>query len=352
MIIKDKKLEIPIIQGGMGVGVSLSGLAGNVARQGGIGVISTVNAGYREEDFLTNPVEANLRALKKEIKRAREISQGRGMIAVNIMTAVSHYDLTAQCAVEAGVDMIISGAGLPMKLPEFTKDKGVLAVPIVSSARAAKLLIKQYLKNYGVTPDAFVIEGYKAGGHLGFSMEELSQGEAKSNEEILLEVIEETEKYGIPVFVAGGVFDGKDMARFLKLGAAGVQIGTRFIATEECDASAEFKKVILEAREEDIRIIKSPVGMPARAVETPLLKKLEQGEKFLAKVCNNCLTACPKGEKVPYCISRALIEAVKGNREEGLFFTGSNAYRIDKITTVKELMDEIVFECREAGGEF
>lgn len=348
MILKGKEIEVPIIQGGMGVGVSLSSLAGNVAKNGGIGIISSVNAGYREEDFLRRPVEANLRALKNEIQRAKEIAEGNGLVGVNIMTAVSNYDITAQCAVEAGADVIISGAGLPMKLPEYTKGTGTLCAPIVSSGRAAKLLMKQYQKNYGVLPDFFVIEGHEAGGHLGFSKEELLENTARSNEEILEEVLVETKEAGIPVFVGGGVFTGADMARMMNLGASGVQIGTRFIATEECDASEDYKKVIVNAKKEDIRIIQSPVGMPARAIYTPLLEKLKQGEKFVAKICNNCLAACPKGDKIPYCISRALIEAVKGNFEEGLFFTGSNAYRIERIVKVKELIEEIMHEYKEA----
>ena len=354
MDIKNKHLEIPLIQGGMGVGVSLSGLAGAVAKCGGLGVISSVNAGYREADFEKNPVEANLRALRREIERAREEAGGNGLVAVNIMTAVSNYDKTCRAAVEAGADAIISGAGLPLTLPEYTRGTDVLCAPIVSGARAAKLIARHYKKHYQVLPDFFVIEGHMAGGHLGFSREELENGTARSNDEILREVLAVTEEIyasdgvRIPVFVAGGVFDGADMAHFQKAGAAGVQIGTRFIATEECDADRAFKEVIVGAKEEDIILIKSPVGMPARAVNTPLLKRLAQGETFRAKRCNNCLTACKKDESIPYCISRALIEAVKGNTEDGLFFTGSNAARVDRIVTVKELMDEILSEYREA----
>lgn len=343
MNIKGKTLEVPIIQGGMGIGVSMGSLAGNVAKCGGLGVVSSVNIGFNEPDFEKNPKEANLRALEKEIKKAKEIAKGVGLIGVNIMTAVSHYEETCIAAVRAGADVIISGAGLPLKLPEFVKNTKTLCAPIVSSARAAKLLIKQYIKHYNYKPDMIIIEGHEAGGHLGFSEEELLEDKAKSNAEILTEVLKEVDK-DIPVFVGGGVFDGKDMAELMKLGAAGIQVGTRFIATEECDASDVFKNTIISAKEEDIKIIKSPVGMPARAINTPLIKKLALGEKFLAKRCNGCLTACPKNESIPYCISRALIAAVKGDYENGLFFTGSNAYRIDKVTTVKELMDEIMKE--------
>ncbi|MEE1038362.1 MAG: nitronate monooxygenase [Eubacterium sp.] len=342
MNMKNKMLGVPIIQGGMGVGVSLSKLAGSVAACGAMGTISSVNAGYREDDFLTNPVGANLRALEKEIAKAKELSEGKGLIAVNIMTAVTNYEATCKCAVAAGADAIISGAGLPLTLPQYTKGTDTLCAPIVSSGRAARLLMKHYKKNYDVYPDFFVIEGSRAGGHLGFSDEELEKGTAKSNQEILKEVKEVVGD--IPVFVAGGVFDGKDMAELMELGAAGVQLATRFIATEECDADVRFKQAIVDAKKEDILIIKSPVGMPARAINSPLIKRLAAGEKFLAKKCNNCLTACKKNAEIPYCISRALIEAVKGNWEEGLFFTGSNADRVDKIMSVRELITEIMNE--------
>ncbi len=244
------------------------------------------------------------------------------------------------------MDVIISGAGLPMKLPEYLVGSDTLCAPIVSSARAAKLLLNQYQKRYQTKPDFFVLEGHLAGGHLGFSKEELFDNQAKSNDEILDELL--VVAGDIPVFVAGGVFDGNDMAHFVKKGAAGVQIGTRFIATEECDAAQGFKDVILDAKEEDLRIIVSPVGMPARAVFSPLLKRLKDGEKFSAIRCNNCLTACKKNDQTPYCISRALIEAAKGNKEDGLFFTGANAGRINRMYSVRELISEIYEEYREA----
>ena len=346
MNINGKEFLTPIIQGGMGVGVSLGNLAGHVAKCGGIGVISSVNAGYREKDFEKNPKEANLRALGQEIQKAKEIAAGVGLIGVNIMTAVTNYEETVKAAVKAGADVIISGAGLPLKLPEFLKGTSTICAPIVSSARAAQVLLRQYIKRYGRKPDLFVMEGQKAGEHLGFSADELLSNTAASNDEILEELLEVAED--IPVFVAGGVFDGKDMAHFVKKGAAGVQIGTRFIATEECDASQGYKDAILSAKEEDLVITVSPVGMPARAINSPLLKRLKDGIRFPAQKCNNCLTACKKNEETPYCISRALIEAVKGNWEDGLFFTGANAGRINRMYTVKELMEEIDREYKEA----
>lgn len=340
MKLGNKELQVPIIQGGMGVGVSLSSLAGNVAKCGGMGVISSVNAGYREEDFLTNPKEANLRALANEIKKAKEIACGNGIIAVNIMTAVSNYAETCMCAIKAGVDAIISGAGLPLNLPEFVKGTKTMCAPIVSSARAARLLLKQYKKHYEYNPDFLIIEGSQAGGHLGFSTDELINDTAKTNEEILSEVLEVCE--GIPVFVAGGDMNGTDLAHLEALGASGIQLATRFIATHECDASDVFKNAIVNATEEDIIIIESPVGMPARAINSPLMKRIKAGEKFLAVKCNGCLTACKKNDEIPYCISRALIEAVKGNWEDGLFFTGSQSPIINKIVSVQEVISQIM----------
>lgn len=352
MKIGNKELQIPIIQGGMGVGVSLGNLAGHVAKCGGLGVISSVNAGYMEPRFEADSKGANFFTLKNEIKRAKYIANGNGLVGVNIMTAVSNYEETCRVAAEAGADVIISGAGLPLKLPEYIQGTDTLFAPIVSSGKAAALLCRNYSKKYKRLPDFFVLEGPMAGGHLGFPYEELTEKTAKNNEVLLAEVLAAVKPYEeeagrpIPVFVAGGVFDGKDMAHFMQLGAAGVQVGTRFIVTEECDAHENFKMMMVNAKAEDVRIIASPVGMPARALCSPLIQKLERGEKFRALRCNNCLTACKKGDNIPYCISRALIEAVKGNVEDGLFFCGENVHRIDKIMTVEALMSEIITECK------
>lgn len=351
--IKNKILSIPIIQGGMGVGVSLGNLAGNVAACGGMGVISTVNAGFGEPDFDRQPMAANLRAISNEIRKAVSIAKGKGLIAINTMVEVKHYEELVKAAVKEGIDAVISGAGLPLRLPEFTKGTDTAAAPIVSSGKAIRLICKTWDRHYEVAPDFVVIEGAKAGGHLGFSREKLEEKTTQSLDEILGDVLAELipfeEKYGrkIPVFAAGGVFDGKDMAKMTDLGASGVQIATRFIATEECDAHIEFKNVILEAKEEDTLIIKSPVGMPARAIRTTLIKNLENGKSFSPKICNDCLEHCPKGKNTPYCISRALIAAVTGNLEEGLFFCGSNVGKITEMMTVKELMQNLVTEWKK-----
>ena len=353
--IKNLELKVPIIQGGMGVGVSLGHLAGAVAKNGGMGVISTVNAAYREPDFETDTLNANLRVLKNEIEYALNEAAGNGIVAINAMVAVNNYEITVKTAIEAGVQAVISGAGLPVNLPELVKGYDVAIAPIVSSGKAARIILKGWDKNYQVTPDFLVIEGPMAGGHLGFKKDDLINGTYQSVDEILPDVLEEInpyeEKYGrkIPVFVAGGVFDGHDMKRLIEKGASGVQIATRFIATEECDASSEYKRRIIEAKKEDAVLVPSPVGLPGRALKNSLIEKVlnkkeEDAPILKALHCNLCIKTCPHGDKIPYCISRALIEAVKGNFEDGLFFCGANVGRINRMYTVKELMDEIMAE--------
>ena len=278
-----KPLAVPILQGGMGVGVSLGGLAGAVAACGGMGCISTADTGYREPDFAKDPVGANRRALAAEIKKAKEIANGAGLVAINAMVATQNYADAVKTAVEAGVDAIVSGAGLPLELPGLVEKADVALAPIVSSGRAAKLILRRWAKSFGRTADFVVIEGCKAGGHLGFSEEELLAGKCQTLDEILPEVLAEVKPYeeqfghAIPVFVAGGVYTGEDIAHYARLGAAGAQLATRFIPTYECDASQTYKDVLLAAQPEDVRIIHSPVGMPGRALNTPLVQKLAEG---------------------------------------------------------------------------
>ena len=346
-----KPLQVPILQGGMGVGVSLGGLAGAVAACGGMGCISTADAGYREPDFARDPAAANHRALTAEIQKAKAIAGGMGLVAINAMVATRDYVEAIRTAVAAGVDAVVSGAGLPLELPGIVGTKEVAIAPIVSSARAAKLILRRWAKGFDRTADFVVIEGCKAGGHLGFAEEDLLADRCQTLDEILPGVLAEVkpyeEQYGhaIPVFVAGGVYTGADMAHFTKLGAAGVQLATRFIPTYECDASQGYKDVLLNARAEDVRIIHSPVGMPGRALNTPLVQALAEGRRFPPKRCARCLKSCDPA-KVPYCITHALIEAVKGNVEEGLFFCGANVGQLDRMRSVRELMDELVTEWR------
>ena len=343
--------SVPIIQGGMGIGVSRSGLASAVANEGGIGIISGAQIGFTEPDFERNSLAANLRALRSEIRKARELSPN-GILGVNLMVAMNHYKELAVAAVEEKVNLIISGAGLPKDLPEFVKGTKTKIAPIVSSGKAAQLISKLWDRKYNHVPDLVIVEGPEAGGHLGFSLEELTQEKRPNLEQIVQEVKESIlpfqEKYNkeIPVIAAGGIFDGNDIAKYMKLGASGVQMATRFVATEECDADIRFKEAYVNSTEKDISFVKSPVGMPGRAIINTFTERTEAGRIPVNK-CYDCLLPCdPK--TTPYCISKALIEAVKGNLEQGLVFTGSNAYRIKEIVSVKTLMQQLVREAEFA----
>ena len=346
--IGNKESKYPIIQGGMGVGVSLHKLAGAVSKEGGIGVISTADIGYQEDDFSTNPMQANLRAIGKEIKKAREIAGEDKIIGVNIMVALKNYaDIVKEC-VKNKIDLIISGAGIPKELPEYVQGTETKIAPIVSSLRCCQLIVKHWIKKYNYVPDMIVIEGPKAGGHLGFKSEELLDGNQPKLEDIAVDVVDyikevskETGKE-IPVIVAGGIWDGNDIKKFLDLGASGVQMATRFVATNECDTSDEFKQAYINAKEEDIKIIKSPVGMPGRAVYNEFIKDTEK-EKCKITKCYGCIKTCNVAN-TPYCITKALINAVKGNMNDALIFCGSNVDKVKEIVSVKSLMQELVCE--------
>ena len=344
--IGDMVADLPIIQGGMGVGVSRSSLAGAVAAEGGVGIISTAQIGYDEEGFEKDQAGCNLKAIRKHILKAQESAGGKGMIGVNIMVALKHYKEHVKAAVAAGADVIISGAGLPMELPELVpKTCRTKIAPIVSSRRAANLILKMWAHRYKRTADFIVVEGPEAGGHLGFSRDQLAHREELDFEQEIRDIIackkEYEEKFGqeIPVIVAGGIFDRKDIDRAIDLGADGVQIASRFVATRECDADERYKQAYVNAKEEDVQIIQSPVGMPGRAIRNHFMEIVENG-RIPVKKCYNCLEKCNPAQ-VPYCITKALIDAVKGDVENGLMFCGANVGRIDKITTVHELMREL-----------
>ena len=339
--------EKPIIQGGMGVGVSRSSLAGAVAAEGGIGIISTAQIGYDEEGFEKDQAGCNRIAIKKHIKRAKEIAGGKGLVGVNIMVALKHYKEHVQEAVKAGADVIISGAGLPMDQPKLVGENVTKIAPIVSSKRAAQLILKMWAHRYNRTADFIVVEGPKAGGHLGFSKEQLQDIDKLDYDQEIRDIIECKKDYEekfqrkIPVIVAGGIFDRKDIEHVMKLGADGVQIASRFVATEECDASDAYKQAYIQAEKKNIQIIQSPVGMPGRALRNEFIKGLETARKPITK-CYNCLEKCDP-RTVPYCITKALIEAVQGNVENGLIFCGENVDRIHEMTTVHDLMNELCY---------
>ena len=336
--------RLPIIQGGMGVGISMSGLASAVANAGGIGVIAGAMAGITEKDIATNGIEANCRALSREIRKARE--KTRGIIGVNIMVALTHFAEMVKTAIADGVDIIFAGAGLPLDLPGFLK-KGdqTRLVPIVSSGRAAALICKRWFQRYGYLPDAFVVEGPKAGGHLGFKADQLDDP-AFCLENLVGEVVAQMKnveaKHGvrIPVIAAGGVYDGDDIRRFLKMGASGVQMGTRFVATHECDADPAFKQSYVDAKKEDLMVIKSPVGLPGRALRNQFLVDAAAGTKHPFRCPYHCIKTCDP-EKSPYCIGMALASARRGKLKNGFAFAGANAFRVDGIVSVSELMGSL-----------
>jgi len=345
--IGDLVAKIPIIQGGMSVGISLSGLASAVAEEGGIGVIGTAGIGMSEPDFSSNFLEANIRALRKEIRRARELT--KGIIGVNIMVALTNFIDMVKTSIEEKIDIIFSGAGLPLDLPKYLiKESKTKLVPIVSSGRAAKLIAKAWKDKFNYLPDAFVVEGPLAGGHLGFKREELLNSNITLEEklrEVICEVRILEEKYDkkIPVIPAGGIYNGEDIAKFLKMGADGVQMATRFVATEECDADIAFKKAYISAKKEDVIIIKSPVGLPGRAIKNEFLESVERGDKKPFKCPFNCIKTCDYRNS-PYCIAIALLNAKRGNLRDGFAFAGANAYKVNKIVTVKSLINELIGE--------
>ncbi len=341
--------RIPIVQGGMGVRVSKSRLAAAVANEGGVGTISSIGLGDIENSKRHYEQESR-EAMVEEIRKAQEMTDG--LLAVNVMGVLSNADDMVKAAAEEGVQIIVFGAGLPMKLPTIVADgSGTALVPIVSSARVANLILKTWDRRYQRTVDAFVLEGPLAGGHLGFSVEQLREPAENSLERLLPQVLdavrpyEEKHQRRIPVITAGGVFDGNDIATMLKLGAAGVQMGTRFVCTHECDVSEAFKQKYIDAAEDDIIIISSPVGMPARAVRTRFLDELSEDSRV--KCPYRCLTAC-KADDARYCIAKALLNSYFGDTEGGIVFCGQTAHRVDKIVSVKELIDELMAELAAA----
>ncbi|MGC8868287.1 MAG: 2-nitropropane dioxygenase [Sulfurihydrogenibium sp.] len=348
------EIEYPIIQGGMGVGISWENLAGTVSKYGCLGVVSSVGTGYRYPNYVKlkdgRPVGSkyihNKEALTRIIRDAKEIAGGeKAIIGVNILCAITDYDRVVRDSIEAGANIIISGAGLPLRLPEYAAGSDVALVPIVSSARALRVICKHWTKKYNRLPDAVVLEGPLSGGHQGIPYEDCFKPEFQL-ENLLPEVLKERDMWGdFPVIVAGGIWSKEDIEWYISQGAAGVQMGTRFVGTYECDASPEFKKVIINAKKEDIVLLKSPVGYPARGIVTKLIKDIERGTAPEVKCVSNCVVPCNHGEeakKVGYCIADRLGDAYLGRVETGLFFSGANGYRIKRLVHVKDLIRELV----------
>ncbi|HOZ15944.1 MAG TPA: nitronate monooxygenase [Tenuifilaceae bacterium] len=344
-------VAVPVVQGGMGVGISLSGMAAAVANEGGIGVISSAGLGLLYRKSGADYIEASIQGLKEELMKARE--KTLGVIGVNVMVAMSNFADMVKTAIAEKADIIFSGAGLPLDMPSYLKsDSTTKLVPIVSSGRAAKIICEKWKKDYDYLPDAIVVEGPKAGGHLGFKSEQLND-ENYSLERLIPEVVavakqfEDAYNVKIPVIAAGGVYTGQDIKNIMNLGASGVQMGTRFVTTIECDASDAFKQTYIDATEKDIEIIKSPVGMPGRAIGNSFIEKVRLGYKQPIRCPFKCIRTCDVSSS-PYCIITALFNAFRGNLENGYAFAGTNAYLAKKIISVKETFNEIKREYLES----
>jgi len=340
-------IQIPIIQGGMGVGVSLSGLAVAVANEGGVGVISSAGLGLLYRDLSRDFLEASILGLKEELRIARE--KTKGIIGVNVMVAMTNFGDMVRTAIKEKADILFCGAGLPLDLPSFLiKGSSTKLVPIVSSGRAARLICSKWISTYKYIPDAFVVEGPKAGGHLGFKNEQITDEYYRLSKlvtEVQNEVrmVEKEHHCKIPVIAAGGIYTGGDIYDIMEGGADGVQMATRFVTTNECDASAAFKQTYIDAVEKDIEIIKSPVGMPGRAIVNSFIDKVRAGKKQPFSCPFKCIKTCEVTSS-PYCIITALFNAFKGNFESGYAFAGTNAFRATRISSVKEIFAELVEE--------
>jgi nitronate monooxygenase len=364
------KTLLPVVQGGMGIGVSAGGLAGAVASLGGVGTLSAVDLRRKHPDLMAQTEHlckeadakdrinaANLVALDREIQRAREISQGRGLVAVNVMKAVSEYEAYVRQALASGIDAVVVGAGLPLDLPELAKDyPGAALIPILSDARGVQLVVRKWEKK-GRLPDAIVIEHPRlAGGHLG-AAKVADLNDARFEFEVVIpQVLEFFKNMGIereiPLIVAGGISCRDDIVRLQSLGASAVQLGTAFAVTAESDADLGFKQVLANAKPEDVVEFISVAGLPARAVRTPWLEKylrIEPKLKAVAHVkarCNmafDCLAHCGLRDGVAtmgqFCIDQQLGHALDGEKQKGLFFRGAGKLPFGaEIRSVHELM--------------
>ncbi len=347
--LKIGNLEInpPIIQGGMGVRVSGSGLASAVANEGCVGIIASVGLGDYENSTSATFEKVNMDALRSEIRKARSLS--KGVIGVNVMVVLSNFESLVKASVEEKVDVIISGSGLPLDLPKFTIGTDIKLIPIVSSARALNIIYRKWKQNYNKIPDAVIVEGPMAGGHLGFNHDDVINGTAPTLEVLIKEVVDfaNTLEEKIPVIAAGGIFDGNDIAKFLKLGASGVQMATRFVCTTECDVHDDFKQAYISSKKEDIAIINSPVGLPGRVIQNDFTQRVMKGETIPFRCSYHCLRTC-NPRTAPYCIGKVLGDASKGNLLNSFVFAGANAYRCTEIVSVKTLVNQLKEELIEA----
>lgn len=339
--IGDLTAQLPLVQGGMGVGISLSGLASAVACEGGVGVMSTAQIGFRDPGWDKNPIETNLKAIGEEFNKARKLAP-QGILGFNIMVATKRYEDYVRAALKAGADIIVSGAGLPVELPKYAEGFKTKLAPIVSSVKAAALICKLWVRRYNRLPDMVVIEGPKAGGHLGFSEDDARNLSQDEYDREICKIITEVKNYSrhIPVVVAGGISSSEDVRHVLEnLGADGVQVATRFVTTVECDAPKAYKEAYLNAQKEDVVITKSPVGMPGRAIKNRFLEQSEAQPKRVG-TCHQCLAKCDPA-KIPYCITDALVNAARGKVDEALLFCGNDVWKANKIEKVHEVVTDL-----------
>ena len=346
----------PIIQGGMGIRISGARLAAAVANAGGIGIISAVGLGWNSPYFdeqerspkrrAEQLFEANRLGLIDELRKARSISPN-GVIGVNVMMAARDWETLVETAVNHGANLVIAGAGLPLTLPAHTLgDPEVALVPVVSSVRAASIITRRWQKQYQRKPDGFVVESPKfAGGHLGAPAEAIDDP-VYSLEQVLPDLvtyIQQEFETPVPVIAAGGIWDRGDVDRMLALGASGVQVGTRFITTYECDADDQYKQVHLNAQPEDVMLVPSPVGLPGRAIRNPFVDRVMAQEDMSEPCMANCLQSCRcRDSRETYCIMKALNRAAAGDLDNGLIFSGAHGGRAKKLMSVTDVMQELV----------
>lgn len=324
----------------MGVRISRSGLASAVASNGCVGTIASVGLGQYEDLPASQFVKVNNDALRAEIRKAKSLT--KGIIAVNVMVVLSNYEELLKVCVEENVDIIICGSGLPLDLPKYVQGTKIKLIPIVSSVRAFAIICKKWKHHFNRMPDAVIIEGSKAGGHLGYSYNDIAEGKTTPIEQLVEELVAyvKTLEKPIPVIAAGGVFTGADIVKFLRMGASGVQMATRFVCTDECDAHIDFKKAYVASKKEDIIIINSPVGLPGRVIKNEFVKRVQNGETIPFKCPYRCLKTC-NPNLAPYCIAKVLGNASKGVLNESFVFAGANAYRCNEIVPVKTLISQL-----------
>ena len=340
--IRGLEAKYPVIQAGMGCRIGMADLASAVVNCGGFGTIASVGIGDLERGKIDFVNECNVN-FALEIEKARALCGGKKNLGVNVMVALSNYEEIVRTAVASGADYIISGAGLPLPLPEYVGDADIALIPVISSGRAFEVVVKTWLRKYNRKPDAVIIEGPRCGGHLGFTMEMLEQPETCSLEILLKEVKDVIAKYqldGLPVLAAGEVCCREDIEKFIKMGYDGVQIGTYFLTTEEAAIDPRSKQVFIDAQTDDIVIIKSPVGLPVRVLKTPLVQRVLGGNREKFTCPYRCLRSCNPAKSL-FCIASALIATWRGDTENGLYMVGCNIEACRKIFPVREFFETL-----------